>query len=340
MESKKNTCDSSNNNDSINLHNSIQNKQEKTKNNKINDDIVDTKSINCIFCKKSYSRNDSLKRHLLNCKLKSGFKNIKGNIQNQEIEKISQHMEILKNDNDELKKQLTNILTILSKNDLQVHTNSHNTDNSKNINILTNTNTNNGIITNNNFHIEKIEFGKEDLTKLTDSFFINTLMNCYGAEIPNKIIENIHFSPKFMENMNVYITDSSRDKAMIYDGKEWKITTASEVVDNLLDKAVIFCENKHDELREKIEHSEKHKKKINKEMDTMKIMTNYEPYDYNYDGQPIDIDGEVRPLDDFKRGKQLNERAKQLITLTLQNKKNMILVNEKKPQQQKYLKTK
>jgi len=345
------------------------NNQNEIKNKDINILQDDNKSLIkpfiCEFCYSEFTRSDNLKVHLENrCKVKKEQQYNKDkillqqmqeqvslltyNLKDKEIKEQSRHIEILekdnnelKNDNNELKKQLTEILAIIGKNGFQVHTNSHNTDNSKNItNTNNNTlnNTNNGNITNNNFHIEKLEFGKEDLTKLTDKFFINTLMNYYGAEIPNKIIESIHFNSNFMENMNVFITDSSRNKAMIYDGEEWKITTASSVVDNLLDKAVIFCENKHDELREKIENSERHKKKINKEMDTMKIMTNYEPYDYNDDGQPIDIDGVVRPLKDFKRGKKLNERAKELITLTLQNKKNIILESEKKPKEKKYLK--
>ena len=363
-ENRKSSCNANDNLNYTNLHNFTQknteistilhnftqknqeiHKNSNNNNNNNNNDVIQhKKNINCMFCNKSYSRNDSLKRHLVNCKLKFELENTTENPQNREIEKIIQYVEILKNDNDELKNdnnelktQLTELLAIIGKNGSQIHTNSHNTDNTNSNNTLNNTN--NGNITNNTFHIEKIEFGKEDLAKLTDNFFINTLMNYYGAEIPNKIIENLHFNSKNTENMNVYITDSSRDKAMIYDGKEWKITTASEVVENLLDKAVIYCENKHDELREKIEKSEKHKKKINKEMDTMKIMTNYEPHDYNDDGQPIDVDGEVRPINEFKRGKKLNERAKQLITLTLQNKKNIILESEKKPKGKKYLKT-
>jgi len=110
--------------------------------------------------------------------------------------------------------------------------------------------------------VQKIEFGKEDLSKLSDNFFLKTLMNSFGAEIPQKIIEGIHFNPNLKENMNVYIADSSRNKAMIYDGKKWKVSTANEVVENLLDKAVSFCEDRHDELKEKIKDNEKQTKKI------------------------------------------------------------------------------
>lgn len=217
------------------------------------------------------------------------------------MKKIIQYIEILKTDNDKLKKQLTELLEIIGKNGTQNNTNLHNIDNSNNTNTINNTN--NGNITNNTFHIEKIEFGKEDFSKLTDKFFINTLMNYYGADFPNKIIESLHLNSNIIENMNVFITDSSRNKAMIYDGKEWKLTTASSVVDILLNKAVILCENKHDELREKIGKNERHKKKINKEMDNMKIMTNYEQHDYNDDGTLIDIDDKVREPEEYKRGK-------------------------------------
>ena len=281
-------------------------------------------SFLCEYCNKTFTRNDNLKKHLLNyCKVKKELNNNQNELQNLKIEKMTEHIETLQ-------KQIGDLLSIIKTNPSETHTNSHNTNNTNNANNTNNSNnTNNGNITNNTIQIEKIEFGKEDLTKLTDNFFINTLMNCYGAEIPNKIIENIHFNPRLVENMNVFIADLSRNKAMVYDGKTWNVTTATEVVDNLLDKAVIYCENKHDELREKIENNERQKKKINKEMDIMKIMTNFEPTDFNDDGEGIDVDGAARPLKDFKRGKKLNERAKKLITMTLQNKKNIVLENYK-----------
>jgi len=94
------------------------------------------------------------------------------------------------------------------------------------------------VITNNNI---KIEFGNEDLDKLSNDFFIKTLVNNSGAAIPSKIIEGIHFNPELKEFMNVFISDISRNKAMIHDGKTWNMANVDKVVDTLFDRAVHFC---------------------------------------------------------------------------------------------------
>jgi hypothetical protein len=225
----------------------------------------------------------------------------------------------LKEENNTLKKMIMELAT----NAKTTNTNNGtiNNDNSTN---NTNNNINNqvnGNITTNNI---KIEFGKEDLDKISNDFFIKTLVNYSGAAIPSKIIEGIHFNPEFKEFMNVFISDISRNKAMVYDGKTWNIANADEVVDTLFDRAIIFCENRNEELYEKIQKNEKINKKINKEMYVMDIMSNNEPYDYNDYKQPIDCNGRVLNSNELVRGKNLNAKAKEHLKNNLYNKKTSI----------------
>ena len=290
-----------------------------------NDDNVSKHPVyvhNCILCDKIFTRASSLKRHLLeNCKT---FKDVnkKKNIEEDKDELLNNLTEQVKN--------LTKIIMALKddKNNSLILSNNNNNgiidnSNTKNTNIHNQINNQlNGNITTNNI---KIEFGKEDLSKISNDFFIKTLLNSSGALIPSKIIEGIHFNPELNEFMNVFISDFSRNKAMIYDGKTWNIANADEIVNTLFDKAIIFCEDRNEELYDKIQKNEKIKKKINKEMHVMDIMNNNEPHEYNEYKEPVDIDGNVLVLSELKRGKSLNGKAKEHLKKSLYNKKRIVV---------------
>jgi uncharacterized C2H2 Zn-finger protein len=267
-----------------------------------NTEITETNSkntIRCDYCNNKFTTKGSLKRHLTRCKI------YKNNTEDYLV-KITNE---IKEQNDEFKKIIVNLLC--------TNANTNNTNNGTIINNTLNNNNNNNNI--------KIEFGKEDLSKISDKFFIRTLLNSSGAEIPCKIIEGIHFNPEFKENMSVYISDVSRNKAMIYDGKKWNIANAEEIVNKLFDKAIIFCEDKNEELYDKIQKNDKIRKKINKEMYLMGIMSNNEPHEYSKNMEPLDINGNILDIKEIKRGKCLNIVAKEHIKKSLYNKKDLII---------------
>jgi hypothetical protein len=270
------------------------------------DSLINNKLIMCEGCNKNFATIGSLKRHLNNrCKLSK--KTLENNFDYVKI------VNELKEQNKELKKMVMELI----KNNTKI-------DKCTNINNQIN-NKLNGNITNNSNNNIKIEFGKEDLSKLSNDFFIKTLINSSGAAIPCKIIEGIHFNPDLKENMNVYISDVSRNKAMIHDGKKWNIANADEIINTLFDKAIIFCEDRNEELFEKIQKNEKIKKKINKEMYVMNIMSNNEPYEYNEYKEPIDVDGNILDSNELKRGACLSGVAKEHIKHSLYNKKGIVV---------------
>lgn len=254
----------------------------------------------CYYCKQVFSTNSSLKRHL---KSRCKYANSKNNL-----------MQLLLKQQEQIKKLGDVVSNFINTTEIQKVVNNNN----GTINQVNQ-------VTNN----IRIEFGKEDLSKISNDFLIKTLINSSGALIPSKIIEGIHFNPQFREFMNVCISDLARNKAMIYDGTQWNIANANEVVDTLFDKAIIFCENRTDEINsnEKIKSNERFIKKIKKELYVMDIMNNHEPHDYNSNEQPIDIQGNILNPNELFRGKCLNTKAKEHLKNCIYNKKSIVLHN-------------
>ena len=72
----------------------------------------------------------------------------------------------------------------------------------------------------NNNCIKLVDFGNEDLDKLSYNIFIDTIKS-QGVGLYNKAIEGIHFNKDHPENQNIYISDFNRDKVMIYKNEKW-----------------------------------------------------------------------------------------------------------------------
>ena len=317
IEKKKNPCKANNiiiiDNPSI-IHNN-------TPKNDIFEENIHQKSTKkkhcCNFCQELFCRSDVLKKHLQRCKIRKEENKEKEELIQlllQQNEKITILIEDNKKLNDKIDKIENNITTTNNTS----NTNTNNTSNTNSNNTNTNTvNSNNKIINN-----IKIEFGKEDLKKLDKSVFYNALLRGSGAEIPSKIIEGMHFNDNNKDFQNVYISDLSRNKALIHNGKDWNIANADEIVDKLFDKSLIYAGTKNEELEDEIADKPKTvKNKIHKEIKLMNLMKGKEEFEVDDDGNHIDIDGKIVSITEFKRGERLNVRAKDKIKLTLCNKK-------------------
>jgi hypothetical protein len=129
---------------------------------------------------------------------------------------------------------------IVNKNKVKINTNSNNT-NSNN----TQTNT----IINNNQQIKLVNFGSEDLNKISHNVFIDTIRS-QGFGLYNKAVEGIHFNKEYPENQNIYISDFNRDKVMIYKDEKWFLDNWDNIYNELLEKIIRFGYDKNDFLHD------------------------------------------------------------------------------------------
>jgi hypothetical protein len=259
----------------------------------------------CNFCKKSFTRSTTLKRHLLErCKIR------KEEIREKEaiFQELLQQNILLKDQNEKLNNQLLEqnkyIIGLLEQN----NHNKNSIQNNKNIK-----NQNNGII--NNTII--IQHGKEDLSKIDDKVFLDAFLKNSGAKIPEKIIEGIHFNNKYPEFNNIYISDINREKVMIYNGNDWILTPSNNITTNLLEKSIDFSENRYDGLDKKILNQQK-KNKIEYGLKIMELMKNFDSSDDEID------------IEDKERRQYLREKAEEYIKLLLYNNKDYIIKKSNK----------
>ncbi len=185
----------------------------------------------CEYCGNTFFNGANLNKHIRNnCKVKKeddeNKKNIfellleKERIEKERIEKeknyLNNKLELQQNEMNELKKQLielTKTIKKLSNKTTTVINNNHN--NYGNINNI--------VVPN-----EKLsKFGKEDLSLISQKEFLQ-IKSHQGVAIFTEC-GKIIFNNKSV-NKTVYISDLSRKKAMIWDGKNWILSDLDGVI--------------------------------------------------------------------------------------------------------------
>ena len=161
--------------------------------------------------------------------------------------------------------------------------------NKNNINNSGNT-TNNTVI--NNPIIKLVNFGQENLEKISHKVFIDTIKT-QGASLYNKAIEGIHFNKDYPENQNIYISDINRGKVMIYKDEKWFLDNWDSVYPDLLNKVIHFGYDKNDFLKDcgyKVENKKFNVQMIKNGMRWYKLLDDETP-DIDY----FELDPEDRP---------------------------------------------
>lgn len=220
-----------------------------------------------------------------------------------ELKKIKKEHDIiieknikLENENEKLIEHIDNI-----KNNKQLCvTPNGNANNiaSGNINnsVAPNGNINNGNINNgniNNFNIvafgkEKMDFPIEDIVKL-----------CQGNKTVSNMINHAHFNENMPENHNVYMPNRKNKKEVfVYDGEHWMIANKKDIVEQLIDKGVIYIEGKIDELKDKLSKSK-----------------------LNAVQRAIDIFND----EEHENNKEITKKITEEVELILYNKKNVVI---------------
>jgi hypothetical protein len=180
--------------------------------------LIKPKIHECKYCKKTYSTNSHMNRHLKNCKEKMKDDECKNNM-----------LELIK----KLNEQQNEFRIQLERRDKQIDE------------LIKKAGIQNSNITNNiQQNIKILAYKNTDLSHLTDNDYLKCLRHSNFC-VPN-LIETIHFNPKKPENHNVYISNIKNKYALVYDGNKWKLNNQNETIDDLFDK-------NHDILEQKLE---------------------------------------------------------------------------------------
>jgi len=208
----------------------------------------------CNYCKKDFSRSDSLKRHQLFFCVPKEDEILNSNDDNKVLElltkmnnKIDSLQENHKHEILELKNTIDELRASAAASSV-----TNNTTNNTNSNNTTN-NTNNII-----FNI--VRFGNENPSKKLTAKDIQYIIGSHKNSMIYRSIERTHFNNMLPEYHNVYIPDKKMQSAIIFNGDKPDMKSMESVIDELLlnhvnnldeykkRKDVVISEHKHVEI--------------------------------------------------------------------------------------------
>ena len=205
----------------------------------------------CGFCSKSYSSKSNLNKHLKVCRVKKTNDEEKEKIFKFLLEKDKEKDKKI----DELEKQnkilMDKIDKLININSKQMKTKTNTNSNNKITNSNNTTNTTNTTNTQNN--IMMVNFGKEDLSVIDEKQFIERVIKkpfLSGVKIPDEVLKIIHFNPLYPQMSNIYISDINRDKCMVYEDGEWKLSSVDNIP-QIMDKVCVFSAGQINALKTK-----------------------------------------------------------------------------------------
>ena len=220
--------------------------------------IESKKKYICKFCKKSYSKNSNLHRHMKKCT----------NVDLSDNEKVVNYINDIKKENKEIKKEKKKMRKeIVKLIDKLAEANT------------TNNNIQQNIIINN--------YGKENLDYLTPEYLTNLLKIPFQSI--QSLIKNIHFNPKHPENHNIKITNKKQNLATVYNSGIWEFKDKKDVIENIVDNSYNMLDCHYDtnlddlnkkkqtrfiEFQDKYSIDTKTKKKIEKDTEIIVLNGN------------------------------------------------------------------
>ena len=270
----------------------------------------------CSFCNKKLINKYSLLRHMNeNCKVKKAndkekentFKTLLERDKQKEIEinELKKQNKIFEEQNKILMDKIDKLINIKSslKCSKTVNNNQHHiTNNSLNSNNTSNTsNTQNIENMQNNFVM--VNFGKEDLKMIDEREFIDRIVKqnkISGVKIPDEVLKIIHFNPKYPQLSNIYISDINREKCMVYEDGEWKLSNIDNIP-QVMDKICLFSKDQIEILREKYPNN----KALNDRLNTIEKYNNKIDEDYIQDLKEDDnynnVKITIKDAEDFQK---------------------------------------
>jgi hypothetical protein len=235
---------------------------ESSKNPQITSNLlkINSKTLKkiCHYCGYETERKDNYNRHLLSCKIRKRDIEEKEEILNKLLEQNNKLESTIHKQQEQIQQLIKTNENLM--NHMKIKQNNKNVKHQ-----------NNGTINN----INIIQFGKEDLSKIDNKEFFEALTEM-GYKIPAKMVEKIHINDKYPEYKNIYISDINRGKAMVHDGKKWKLERYDKISDKLLDKILNFMEERYEDIKDNKNITEKRKMNMENKLKILQIMKDYE----------------------------------------------------------------
>ncbi len=178
----------------------------------------------CHFCLKTFSRSDSLQRHLRES-CKEAKKNEEKDKQYEEL------FRLLEKERENHKEQLEKVLEKVGNTTINNHTNN-----------LTQNNT-----------VQINNYGSENLDMLTDKFMKKMISFPYTA-IP-KMIKKIHFNDNYPENMNIRMLNKRDGKLQILKQNKWTYVDKKEHMAQLIDEKNYLLDQYYEDNKSNLNHN-------------------------------------------------------------------------------------
>jgi hypothetical protein len=209
--------------------------------------IYDTENIEqnknqCKYCFLEFTREDSVKRHIKKyCKVKKDIETKNNN----EIVELEKQLAKLKGTSGDI-----NNSQLYSHNN--TNTNSHNTNNTNNTTNNTNSNNinNNSNINSNNVTVILNEYGKEDLSYITQKDYLRCFSK--GAGCVEEYIRLKHYHKGHTENSNLYIPNIQSPYCSKYDGTKFILVNVEDIIDHIIDDNLLELDEIHSELKKTV----------------------------------------------------------------------------------------
>jgi hypothetical protein len=290
---------------------------------------IDETTFCCSFCNKKLINKYSLLRHINeSCKVKKADDQEKENTfkmllerdkqRENEINELKKQNKLFEEQNKILMDKIDKLINMKSssKSSKTINNNQKITNNNQKI-----TNTQNN--TQNNFVM--VNFGKEDLKIIDEREFIDRVVKqnkISGVKIPDEVLKIIHFNPKYPQLSNIYISDINREKCMVYEDGEWKLSNIDNVP-QVMDKICLFSKDQIEILREKYPNN----KPLNDRLNTIEKYNNKIDEEYIQDLREDDNYNDVKIL--IKDAEEFQKYTYSTIKKTLYNEGKKIKKNIK-----------
>jgi uncharacterized C2H2 Zn-finger protein len=251
--------------------------------------VNDGSRYTCIYCNKSFCRNNSMHRHMRSyCKIKKQQDKLKQELYDklveqkkeqddrltekkkltgkskrkllqEELEKKNKEIEELDKKNKEIninkQKEIEEISNSKQKeidelqNKIKELQQQVTVYNTNNTNNTTN-NTMNNII----FNI--VAFGSEDLKEIVSEKMLNKFLKSGYNYIPH-LLKHVNFNEKKPKYHNVYQPSLKDAYVMCYDGNKWNIRTRDDAIDDIMDNSKTYYEDMHEIQEEEMDETMK-----------------------------------------------------------------------------------